>query len=193
MQGVARIDRLRLPLRGQEQRILAFLEDEGVSRGYAGYWDAHSFTWHAWHAGAEAAAYPVIACGAPASGALCPLNLASASRWYEPRAGRSFLLVGPPGILALGPPPTVFGPPAVTRRFGPYTVHVFDYDIASRLRPAPPPEGLRSATPSRRLMSVWPAASEAGLELLHDRAARPRSMSGSSCDVSVRSGAVRPV
>jgi hypothetical protein len=71
---------------------------------------------------------PVSNCGTQ----LCPNNFFTIRSWYEPRGGRTFLLIDPtiPDIQA----PRFAQNAAETHHFGPITVYVFDYDISRQIR-----------------------------------------------------------
>lgn len=120
------------------RKVIAFLENEGLTRGYAGYWDSHSLTWHS-HG--RATLYPVFECQQP-SRALCPFNLAVNTAWYHPeRSLRTFIVAGPanPPPALRSPPSDELGTPIKTATLGDYSVFVYDYDVASRFAPMPPP------------------------------------------------------
>jgi hypothetical protein len=117
------------PVRSQ---VIAFLETEGVSKGYTGYFDSHPLTLQA---NLRVHFYPVIACRAPMSSRLCPLSVNTRTSWYVPRPGiRTFLLFDSSNPAAVASAPTAdLGPPAVTRQFGPLVVYVYGFDIGSKL------------------------------------------------------------
>src|SRR5439155_4669616 len=101
------------------------LEREGVTRGYAGYWDAQNLSWQT---GMRLLVAPVGNCGAQ----LCPNNFFTIQSWFEPRGGPTFLLVDPTIPVIHAPP--FASEAAETHHFGPLTVYVFDYDIAKHIR-----------------------------------------------------------
>jgi len=109
----------------QAPRIVRMLEREGVTRGYAGYWDAQNLSWQT---GMRLLVAPVGNCGAQ----LCPNNFFTIQSWYEPRGGPTFLLVDPTIPVIHAPP--FASEAAETHHFGPLTVYVFDYDIAKHIR-----------------------------------------------------------
>lgn len=112
--------------------VMRFLDEQGVRRGYASYWNSHSFSWQS---GMKLAVYPVWDCPGQSLGRLCRFPLAVRSVWYERgRAGRSFLLSDPQVPLRLGGTyEEQFGPPDIVRRFGEVTVYIYGYDLASRM------------------------------------------------------------
>jgi hypothetical protein len=116
------------PAIGMYQRPLQRLLDQhGVRRGYAGYWDAQNLSWES---GMHLLVAPVSWCTATK---LCPYNFFTIHSWYEPQPGPTFLLLDATnGVITEAPP-------FVTRatgsyRFGPLTVYLFDYDIARHIR-----------------------------------------------------------
>jgi hypothetical protein len=117
--------------------VISFLEGEGLTRGYARYWNSHALT----HASDSRILFkPVIECRQPASNVLCPFNVNLRTIWYRPQPGRSFLLIdtsvprAAPDFLS-DPPSEAYGPPLLTREFGEMKVFVYDYDIGSMFEP----------------------------------------------------------
>ena len=102
---------------------------DNVDHGYAGYWDAAPITWKS---GFHVLTYPVEECRA----GICRAYLGNDSAWYEPHGEeRTFLITNTsrPGMESV---PASLGPPAYAIRVGAsYTFNVYDYDIASRIRP----------------------------------------------------------
>lgn len=141
-------DRGPIPLPRDGRKVIAFLEQEGLTRGYAGYWDSHSITWHDQDSGGRATVYPVGECEAPSPPSasprtLCPFALATSTSWYHPQPGmRTFVVTGgagPPSAALAAAPPQAFGPPVQAAVLGTYSVFVYDYDVASQFgSPAPP-------------------------------------------------------
>ena len=108
--------------------VIRLLEREGVSRGYAGYWDAQSLSWKS---GVKLRIAPVQLCGDDGAD-LCATRLSVIESWYEPGSGPSFLLVDPETDF-LTKAPRLANEASATYRFGPLTVYLFENDIASRL------------------------------------------------------------
>jgi hypothetical protein len=109
-----------------ERPIVQLLERERAMRGFAGYWDAQNLSWQT---DMRLLVAPVVNCGTE----LCPYNFFTIRSWYEPREGaRTFLLVDPTIPVIHAPP--FASQAAATRRFGPLTLYVFDYDIARHVR-----------------------------------------------------------
>jgi hypothetical protein len=117
-----------LPIQAYERPLRQLLEHEGVTRGYAGYWDAQNLSWQS---GMRLLVAPVANCGDK----LCPTRIFTIRSWYEQQGGPSFLLVDPTVNVIHAPP---FAARArATHRFGPMTLYIFDYDIARHIRPGP--------------------------------------------------------
>jgi len=112
-----------------ERPLRQLLEQEGVTRGYAGYWGAQNLSWQS---GMHLLVAPVSNCGDE----LCPNNIFTIRSWYQERGGPTFLLIDPT-VNAIHAPP--FAERArTTRRFGPMTLYIFDFDIARHIRLRPP-------------------------------------------------------
>jgi hypothetical protein len=109
--------------------IRELLEQRGATRGYAGYWDAQNLTWQS---DMKLLVAPVVNCGEK----LCPYNFFTVQSWYERRGGPTFLLVDPTNAVIQAPAWTSTA--TETHRFGPLTLYVFDYDIASHIRAIAP-------------------------------------------------------
>jgi hypothetical protein len=113
-----------VPTIGQyAQPIRDMLENDGVTRGYAGYWTAQNLSWQT---DMHLLVAPVVNCGAQ----LCPYNFFTIRSWYERQGGPTFLLVDNS---------VIHRPPFVSearemQRFGPLEVYVFDYDIARQIK-----------------------------------------------------------
>jgi hypothetical protein len=110
--------------------VLPFVEGEGLTRGYGAYWTAVPLTWRS-HMRVQVT--PVVSCPKSPHG-LCAYYNHTISNWYVPRPDiRSFLIVdhryGPP------PPGERLGGTAEVVDFPHYSVYVYDYDIASNIRP----------------------------------------------------------
>jgi hypothetical protein len=102
-----------------------YLDREGATRGYAGFWDAGNLTWQT---DKHLLVAPVSNCGTQ----LCPNNFFTIRSWYEPTGGSTFLLLD--STLPLIHAPPFASRAAKKQRFGPITVYVFDYDIAKHIR-----------------------------------------------------------
>jgi hypothetical protein len=107
--------------------LVGLLERKGVTRGYAGYWDAQNLTWQT---RLRLLIAPVNRC-TPTQ--LCPYNFFTIRSWYVPHPGPSFLLLDDTNQAIVGAPP--FARKATdTYRFGPLTLYLFHYDIARHIR-----------------------------------------------------------
>jgi hypothetical protein len=115
-------------LRTYNAPLVRLLEQKGVTRGFAGYWNAQNLSWQT---GMRLVVAPIRNCGTK----LCPYNVFTIRSWYEPQGGRTFLLLDPT-VHAIHAPPFVSSA-VETHHFGPLTVYLFDYDIARHIRLAP--------------------------------------------------------
>jgi hypothetical protein len=115
------------PLATYERPLVELLEREGVTRGYAGYWDAQNLSWQT---RMRLLVAPVTRCTRTQ---LCPYDFFTIRSWYRPHPGRSFLLLDETNNVIAGAPPFVRNA-TDSRRFGPLTVYLFDYDIARHVR-----------------------------------------------------------
>lgn len=118
-------------LRYRSAEAIAYLEDQGLTHGYSGYFSSHPLTLLS---GERVHVYPVVACHAPVSDTLCPFFINIRSAWFVPRPGeRSFFIHDGDGSSYIFPPPAAaLGRPTSTRQFGTLIVSVYDYDIASK-------------------------------------------------------------
>lgn len=112
-----------------EPALVRLLEREGVTRGYAGYWDAHNLTWQSRE---RLFVVPVADCASARGPRLCPYRFFTIASWYTERPAPSFLIVDPETGFITKPPP--FARDAFASfRLGPLSVYLFRYDIARRL------------------------------------------------------------
>jgi hypothetical protein len=109
-----------------EPRLAHLLERKGVTRGYAGYWDAQNISWQS---GMRLLIAPVNRCAAQ----LCAYNFFTVRSWYDQHSGPTFLLLDEANQFIAGAPPFVSGATA-SYRIGSFTVYLFDYDIARHIR-----------------------------------------------------------
>jgi len=114
------------PIRTYEPQLVRLLERKGVTRGYAGYWDAQNISWQS---GMRVLIAPVQRCAAQ----LCPYNFFTIRSWYEPHPGPTFLILDATNRFIPAAPRFVVGATA-TYRIGLLTVYLFDYDIARQIR-----------------------------------------------------------
>jgi hypothetical protein len=114
-------------LPGYEQALTQLLETKGVTRGYAGYWDAQNLTWQS---GMRLLVAPVARCGATT---LCPFNFFTIRSWYAPRDGPTFLLLDATNRFVAGAPPFVREATS-SYHFGPLTLYLFHHDVAPHVR-----------------------------------------------------------
>ncbi len=124
-------DRLQVPASGDP---LPTLLQHGLSRGYAGYWEAYDLDWRS---GGALSVWPLLggtnACAGGAA-SLCPYAFAPKGE-YTPTAGRTFIITPWTGETCgrSAPSAAIFGPPEAVYTRGPYTISVYGYDVSSRL------------------------------------------------------------
>jgi hypothetical protein len=110
-----------------EPQLVRLLEKEGVTRGYAGYWDAQNLTWQSSMRDLVA---PVANCG----DGLCAFNFSTIRSWYDPHRRSSFLILDPTTSF-LTETPAVTHDAAASYRLGPLRIYLFNYDLARIIRP----------------------------------------------------------
>jgi hypothetical protein len=114
-----------------EGPLVRLLERKGVTRGYAGYWDAQNLSWES---DLRLFVAPIVRCDVAEEPRLCGYNFSTIRSWFVERPGPSFLIVDPTTSFITEPPPVV-DEAAESYRFGPLTVYVFTYDLARHIRP----------------------------------------------------------
>jgi len=112
-------------------QLLRYARTEGVSYGYAGYWDAVELTWATRF---KLPVFPVYQCQ-PAVYGLCAFQIVHISSWYAtPAAARSLLIVNPdqmaPTITGVDP---AFGSVISETTIGGFGVYVFGYNLDTKL------------------------------------------------------------
>jgi len=105
-----------------EPSLTATLVREGVTRGYAGYWNAQSLTWNS---GMRLLVAPVW----DRRGGFCRYRWNTIDSWFDERPGPTFLIVDPTTPFLTAPPRFARGA-SKRLHFGPLSVYLFDYDIA---------------------------------------------------------------
>lgn len=114
--------------------MAAWLDEMGVDRGYAGYWNAGPLSYHT---GLRVLA--VRPCMSGRHETLCPVALNGSRGWYRPATELgSFVVVddaAPGDVVTARAWRADFGRPAEARRFGSMLVRVYPYDVAERLAP----------------------------------------------------------
>jgi hypothetical protein len=124
-------DRLQVPASGDP---LPTLLQHGLSRGYAGYWEAYDLSWRS---DGAVSVWPLLggskACAGGAA-SLCPYAFAPKGE-YQATAGRTFIITPWTGETCgrSAPSAAIFGQPEAVYTRGPYTISVYGYDVASRL------------------------------------------------------------
>jgi hypothetical protein len=113
------------PSRSKAYQMLDFVRAEHADHGYSTYEVAPVATWQT---RAALKVYPTFVC----NGTLFPGALSEINTWYRPKAGtRSFLITQSGSNFASNPP--ALGAPLATAAYGPYTVYVYGYDVATNL------------------------------------------------------------
>lgn len=114
-----------------QRPLTEMLVKKGLTRGYAGYWNAAPLTWKSdtrllvapvWHR----------------DGLLCPYRFLTIDSWFRERSGPTFLIAEPGGgVESL---PRFAADPREVHRFGPLTLYILDYDLARYFPSARGPE-----------------------------------------------------
>ncbi|HXY84769.1 MAG TPA: hypothetical protein VEH52_04745 [Gaiellaceae bacterium] len=113
--------------------LTRFLEQQGVTKGYAGYWDANNLTWKS---KSHLLMAPVSTCGSPNAPSICEFPFFVVASWFDEQPhSKSFLLFDPSDHEFLTKPPTIVKQASSARRFGPLTVYLFDHDLARDILP----------------------------------------------------------
>jgi hypothetical protein len=110
-----------------------FARSEGLQRGYGDFWTAANVTWAS---RLDLEVFPLRACNTTRR--YCRHNVHVITTWYDPKPGKSFLLVDSRQQRDVSGPDPSHGDPLEVRTFGQLTAYVYPYDIASRLAPPPP-------------------------------------------------------
>ena len=112
------------------QPLIALLEQHGVHRGYAGYWQANLLTWESDGAIQSRAVRQSDTCAPRQPGWFCPYPIFTISDWYAPvlHAGPTFLIREHDGAFVPNPPPTEPVPQA-TFSYGRFDVYIYPGDI----------------------------------------------------------------
>jgi len=124
--GIAhgRADQLGPGVRPYKPQLITLLTREGVTRGYADYWDAQSLTWQS---GMRLLLAAVGPCG---EGDLCPFRYFTVDSWFQPKPGPSFLIVDPTNRWLVTVSQQLVKHASQVHRFGPLTVYIFKNDLA---------------------------------------------------------------
>ncbi len=109
-----------------QRPLVHLLERKGVTRGYAGYWDAQNLSWQS---GMRLLIAPVQRCGPQ----LCPYNFFTIRSWYAQRGGATFLILDEANRF-IAEAPSFVSDATVSYHFGSLTVYLFDYDITRHIR-----------------------------------------------------------
>jgi hypothetical protein len=111
--------------------IVKAAEANGATYGYGGYGEGSNLTWYA---DGRVTSRPLMECESPTGVNLCPFYMESIPSWYVPRQRRTFLLVNSEELW-VSTLPSGLGKPLATYTFGPISMYIYPYDIASRIGP----------------------------------------------------------
>jgi hypothetical protein len=114
--------------------IISFLEQQGLTHGYAAYDEASPMTLKS---DFELQVRPVTEqfladderCAQP----ICPYAYNSVSDWYGGRGGPTFILVDPEMVRLGQPPPDTLDPPAKVLHVGRFAIYVYADDVAAHM------------------------------------------------------------
>jgi hypothetical protein len=117
---------------------IAFLEERGLSRGYAAYDEAAPISVKT---GFELKVYPVTqvfvasgdTCGATPPNGICPYAYNSASDWYRGSLGPTFILVDPYMVRLGQPPRKDLDTASAVYEVGRFKIYVYGDDVASHM------------------------------------------------------------
>jgi len=119
-------------VQGSGPGILRLLERDGLTRGYASLFEAQPLTWKS---GLKILVAPVNACHPGQQGSeICRNRFFTIDSWYDPRPGRSFLVIDPAALLYTKPPASLGHPSEVHKLPSGATVYVYPRDIAPNIR-----------------------------------------------------------
>ena len=120
-----------------EWRVLAVLEQRGLTHGYGGYPMANPLTWKS--EGRVEVRAVREACPGGGEASLCPFTFNTNSDWYRVQPGSpSFVLWNPKELWNPRPPGPEYGPPTEVLIVGDYRISVFPYDVAEHFYPGAP-------------------------------------------------------
>ena len=117
---------------------IAFLEQHGLTRGYAAYDEASPISWKT---GFDLQVYPVTevfasqgdTCGTSILGAVCPFAYNSVSDWYSGDHGPTFILVDP-GMYRLDhAPSSTLDTVTTVYQVGRFLIYVYGDDVARHM------------------------------------------------------------
>jgi len=110
-------------------QVERYLDSKHLSLGYADYWDGAPIMWDT---KMRIRAYPIQDCGRN----LCWSFLHMITSWYTtPRPHQSTFLITDAAQPIPATPTADLGKPSAVQQIGPFTVYVYPYDTASRMRP----------------------------------------------------------
>ena len=117
---------------------IAFLEQHGLTHGYAAYDEASPISWKT-DFGVEI--YPITevlvspddSCGSTGSPAVCPFAYDSVSDWYRSGGGPTFILIDPQLYRLTQPPPDSLDKPIAVYNVGRFVIYVYADDVAAHM------------------------------------------------------------
>ncbi|HEY4887964.1 MAG TPA: hypothetical protein VIJ58_05230, partial [Candidatus Dormibacteraeota bacterium] len=118
----------------QLPEVISFLEQQGLTHGYAAYDEASPMTLKS---NFKLLVRPVTEqfltdnerCAQP----ICPYAYNSVSDWYRGGGGPTFILVDPEMVRLGQPPPDTLDPPANVLHMGRFAIYVYADDVAARM------------------------------------------------------------
>ncbi|HEV7677227.1 MAG TPA: hypothetical protein VGQ42_01505 [Candidatus Dormibacteraeota bacterium] len=113
------------------EALLATLEQHGLHRGYAGYWQANLVTWQSGGRIESRAVQQGEPCNAVQRGWFCPYPIFTVSDWYAPQGGPTYLIREQGGAFVPDPPPDALGTPREVLHVDRFDIYVFDHDIGA--------------------------------------------------------------
>jgi hypothetical protein len=113
-------------------RLASFAESEGLSVGYADFWDAAPLIWKMHE---RVQIYPVWACDPDPRDGICAVDLLKIDSWYVPRPDTRTFLVLDTRFGPSDPYQTLGQPQEVVKIDTRFTIEVFDHDIARNIGP----------------------------------------------------------
>lgn len=122
------------PFSVQLPDVIAFLELQGLTRGYAAYDEASPITLKSdFHLLVRPVTEQFLTGDERCAQPICPLAYNSAADWYGGGSGPTFILYDP-GIPNLGqPPPDTLDPPVSVLHLSRFTIYVYADDVASHM------------------------------------------------------------
>jgi hypothetical protein len=113
---------------------IAFLEQNGLTRGYAVYDEASPMTFKSdFRLQVRPVTELFAAADETCSAAICPFAYNSLSDWYLGSGGPTFILLDPGMVLLSDPPPDSLDPPAAVYHVDRFVIYVYGDDVAAHM------------------------------------------------------------